>query len=133
MIPVVAACCINDGRVLLQSRKLDKNWREFWNFPGGKINSGETLEEGLAREIDEELSVGIVTSRLIHAQVNQFAHYTDSFLVLFYEVRLAEYPPEGIDSIGNSLRWIPFDELCNFKVLGGTTEALHKLRSLVSV
>ncbi len=50
MIPVVAACIIDDGRVLLQSRKLDKNYREFWNFPGGKVEPGETLEEALARE-----------------------------------------------------------------------------------
>ena len=48
MIPVVAACCINDGRVLLQSRKLDKSYREFFNFPGGKVEVGETLEEALA-------------------------------------------------------------------------------------
>ncbi len=133
MIPVVAACIINEGYALLQSRKLDKNYREFWNFPGGKVKTGETLEEALAREINEELGAIVLTSQLIHAQVNKFTHYTDSFLVLFYEVRLAVYPPEGIDSIGNSLRWIPFGELHNFKVIDGTREALQKLRQLVSV
>lgn len=57
MIEVVCAVILKDGRVLACQRPLDKNEGGKWEFPGGKIETGESPEEALVREIQEELGV----------------------------------------------------------------------------
>lgn len=60
-IEVVAAIIKNDNKILCTQRDVSKNEEVSfkWEFPGGKIESGETQEEALAREIKEELNIDI--------------------------------------------------------------------------
>lgn len=51
-----------DGRVLLNSRPEGKPYAGYWEFPGGKVEEGETVHEALARELDEELGIELVES-----------------------------------------------------------------------
>ena len=62
-IVLVAACALidADGRVLLAQRPEGKTLAGLWEFPGGKVEPGETPEETLIRELKEEL--GIVVKR----------------------------------------------------------------------
>ena len=53
-IKVVAAILIEDGRFFATQRGYG-NWKDWWEFPGGKVEAGETPEEALVREIKEEL------------------------------------------------------------------------------
>lgn len=63
---VVAAAIINHrGRVLMQRRPLDKQDGGLWEFPGGKIESGESAQGALVREIAEELGLVIVARDLM--------------------------------------------------------------------
>ena len=57
-INVVAAIIIKDGSLFATQRGYGE-WKDWWEFPGGKIEQGETLEEALKREIREELSTEI--------------------------------------------------------------------------
>ena len=63
-IPVVAAVIRRGGKVLLASRPADKP-PAGWEFPGGKIESGETAGEALVRELAEELDVRVVPGELL--------------------------------------------------------------------
>jgi 8-oxo-dGTP diphosphatase len=60
MIRVTAAVIERDGRVLIARRRAEDRFGGVWEFPGGKLEPGETPEEGLRREIDEELGMKIV-------------------------------------------------------------------------
>ena len=60
LIDVVAAVIVHDGRVLACRRAPGKNAAGLWEFPGGKVEPGESAEEALVREIREELGVGIL-------------------------------------------------------------------------
>ena len=64
MIRVTAAVLRKDGLILIARRKKGKHMGNKWEFPGGKIDPGETPEECLARELDEEFS--------IRARIGQF-------------------------------------------------------------
>lgn len=62
----VSAAIIHDdeGRIFATQRGYGE-WKDYWEFPGGKIEPGETPEEALRREINEELNVGIDIKRLV--------------------------------------------------------------------
>jgi 8-oxo-dGTP diphosphatase len=60
MVPVVAVALIaQDRRVLLQRRREDREFGGLWEFPGGKIEAGESPESALLREVAEELGIAL--------------------------------------------------------------------------
>ena len=67
MLEVVAAALIApDGRILLQRRRADRQHGGLWEFPGGKLEAGETALHGLIRELDEELGVPLAAGDLVN-------------------------------------------------------------------
>ena len=79
LIKVTCAIILDKGKVLaaLRSRQMCQSWK--WEFPGGKIDEGETAEECVRREIDEELSVQIS----IHHKLTPVVHsYPDKTIEL---------------------------------------------------
>ncbi|GAB3581918.1 (deoxy)nucleoside triphosphate pyrophosphohydrolase [Leifsonia lichenia] len=70
-LEVVAAVVVRDGRVLACRRAPGKDAAGLWEFPGGKVEAGETPETALVREIREELGVGIRVGGLIDRSVTQ--------------------------------------------------------------
>jgi 8-oxo-dGTP diphosphatase len=63
-IEVVAAVILHEGRIFATQRGYGE-WKDWWEFPGGKMESGETPEEALKREIQEELATDIRVDDLI--------------------------------------------------------------------
>ena len=79
----VAACALidADGRVLLAQRPAGKSMAGLWEFPGGKIEAGETPEQSLIRELEEEL--GIVVKEACLAPLTFASHsYPDFHLLM---------------------------------------------------
>jgi 8-oxo-dGTP diphosphatase len=65
MIPVTAAVIEQDGALLIARRKPEDRFGGVWEFPGGKVEEGETPEEGLQREILEELGLEVEIGRAL--------------------------------------------------------------------
>ena len=63
-INVVAAIIIQDGKLFATQRGYGE-WKDWWEFPGGKIESGETQKDALKREIREELATEINVGKLL--------------------------------------------------------------------
>ena len=93
-----------DGRVLLAQRPEGKSMAGLWEFPGGKVDEGETPEAALVRELKEELGLDITESCL--APFTFASHLYDDFHLLMplYICRVWEGMPQGLE--GQSLTWV---------------------------
>ncbi len=105
-ILLVAACALvdADGRVLLAQRPEGKTLAGLWEFPGGKVEPGETPEETLIRELDEEL--GIRTKVACLAPLTFASHTYDDFHLLMplYVCRRFEGTAHGRE--GQAIKWV---------------------------
>ncbi|KQT85875.1 8-oxo-dGTP diphosphatase MutT [Aurantimonas sp. Leaf443] len=105
-IVLVVACALvdADGRILLAERPAGKTLAGLWEFPGGKLEPGETPEEALVRELREEL--GIETKVPCLAPLTFASHSYDDFHLLMplYVCRRYEGTPRSNE--GQRLKWV---------------------------
>ena len=88
-----------DGRVLLAQRPEGKSMAGLWEFPGGKVEAGETPEAALIRELGEELAINTAESCL--APLSFVSHAYDDFhlLMLVYVCRKWKGTPQPVDGV----------------------------------
>ena len=115
-INVVCAVIVNKGRIFACQRGYGE-WKDWWEFPGGKIESGETPEEALQREIREELSINIAIDRHLttvdydypdfHLTMHSYlCHLKDDIQPLLLEHEAARWL--GKDNL-EEVKWLPAD------------------------
>jgi 8-oxo-dGTP diphosphatase len=121
-IVVVAAVIERDGKFLVARRLKDTHLAGLWEFPGGKVDRGETLEEALRREITEELGTGITDARTIFHTAHS---YPERIVELyFYRAGLSDEPRP---LLGQELRWISRDEFALLEFPPADAELIHGL------
>ena len=105
----VAAGALIDaaGRVLVAQRPEGGSLAGLWEFPGGKIEAGETPEAALARELTEELGLAIGQQEPLGFVSHGYANF--HLVMLLFAVRDWAGTPEG--RLGQRLQWLPADAL----------------------
>jgi 8-oxo-dGTP diphosphatase len=122
----VAAAVIarGDGHVLLAQRPPGKAYAGYWEFPGGKLEAGETPERALVRELREEL--GIVVRRASPWIVQEFVYPHAHVELNFFRVRAFDGEPVGHD--GQAFAWQDPHALTVSPMLPANTRVLAALR-----
>ena len=104
---VTAAVIEVGGRLLVTRRQGGVHLEGYWEFPGGKVERGESDEASLVREIREELDAAVEVRHLILAVSHA---YQDRTVELhFYSCNLVGRPPRPL--LGQEIRWVTREEL----------------------
>lgn len=90
-IQIVAAVIERaDRRLLIGQRRRDDSSPLKWEFPGGKVESGESLEEALERELREELDARLLRAVAISRVEHQYEGRTDALSITFFAAEIAD-------------------------------------------
>lgn len=115
MINVVAGIIYRDhGKFLIAQRNLNKNQGGLWEFPGGKLEPGETCEENLALEIREEMAADIEVFECVGENIH---HYPEKDIrLMFYEAKLLSEDVTLLEH--EDCRWITREDKDKFEFAG---------------
>ena len=126
----VAAGILRDarGRILIAERVGGGPFQGMWEFPGGKIDYGESPEQALARELAEELGIELLAvERFMHLEHD----YPDrSLSIQFFLVLDWKYEPAGLE--GQALRWVTAAGLADEDILPADAPAIEALQQMAS-
>ena len=115
-IVLVAACALidEDGRVLLTRRPEGKPMAGLWEFPGGKIDAGETPEAALVRELREELGITVQPKCLAPLTFASHAYETFHLLMPLFICRRWEGDVEALE--GQEIAWVRSAKLQSYEM-----------------
>ena len=124
-IPVAVGLLIRDGFVLMGERRPGKVYPLHWEFPGGKIEHGETPIEALARELREELNIEMVDGQFWYSETASYSN-GETYYIEYYLVR--EWGGDIVNSEFRSVKWISDETLPMLQHLSGNANILARLQ-----
>lgn len=122
-IDVSAALIFHNGRLLITRRHADSHLGGLWEFPGGKLEAGETFEQCLVREIREELGIEIGVGELFEEITHAYEEKT--VRLKFFICELIRGEPKALGCA--AFEWIRKNELANYKFPAADAQLLKKL------
>jgi len=124
MIGVVAAILEREGQILICRRRPEQSHPLQWEFPGGKVEEGETTGQALARELEEEL--GITGAAGSEIRSYDYAYPGKRPITLFF-FQVHSYQGEPHNLIFQEMRWVPPARLAEFDFVEGDREFIRGL------
>jgi len=126
-IRVVSAVIEQNGRYLITQRRAAAVLPLAWEFPGGRVEAGESDNEALRREVRHRIGVDVEPGKLISFVSHPYERYVvDLFL---YECRLVEGTPESVNV--NDFRWVTSAEFDQYRFTPADEASMSKLLGLV--
>ena len=116
MVQVVAAIIERGGSILICQRTREQSHALKWEFPGGKVEPGETAEAALARELEEELGVSGAQGHEIRRY--EFAYPGRNAIELIFS-RVTHFEGEPRNLIFEDMRWVARERLGEFDFVEG--------------
>ena len=130
VVLVVAVALIDiDGRVLLARRPEGKPMAGLWEFPGGKVQDGETPEAALIRELKEELGIDVTESCLSPFTFASHRYPDFHLLMPLYVCRVWE--GEARPGEGQALKWVRIERLGDYAMPPADVPLVAMLRDLL--
>jgi 8-oxo-dGTP diphosphatase len=121
---VAAALILRGEEVLICQRRPDQPMALKWEFPGGKIESGETPKQALARELDEELGIDADVGPLVtHTRHT----YRSGGAVDLQFFAVHAFRGEVTNRIFHDVRWIPLRDLTSYDFLAADRDLIRDL------
>ena len=112
MKQVTAAIIIEDGKILITRRGPNEKLPGYWEFPGGKQEDSESLQECLGRELKEELNVSVIVGEERFRSEYHYSH--GSFELIALEATIISGEIEL--SVHDAAEWVPIIDLDGYKL-----------------
>ena len=109
-IKVTAAIIKEKGKILIARRKQTKHLGGLWEFPGGKIEKGETPEECLSRELNEEFGIKVEVGEFILSNIHKYDRGTINLMAFHTNYLSGTFNLIDHDKI----KWIDYNEISKF-------------------
>ena len=121
---VAAALIVRGGEVLIGQRRPDQPMALLWEFPGGKIEAGESPEQALARELDEELGIRATIGPRVTRVRHNYRHGGAVDLQFF---AVHEFAGEIVGRIYKQVRWVKLNDLPSYEFLAADRKLIRDL------
>ncbi|MGO9777991.1 MAG: (deoxy)nucleoside triphosphate pyrophosphohydrolase [Terracidiphilus sp.] len=121
---VAAALIVRGGEVLIGQRRPDQPMALLWEFPGGKIETGESPEQALVRELDEELGIHATIGPRVTRVRHNYRHGGAVDLQFF---AVHEFAGEIESRIYQQVRWVRLEELSDYEFLAADRGLIRDL------
>ena len=122
-INVVAGIIINQNKILIGKRKDKDIGGGKWEFPGGKIEVGETNSEALERELYEELGISVKIGKELMNYEHVFK--TTVYNITFMEI--TDYEGEIYNNAHSEIKWVKFSNLPEYDFISGDDRFIQSL------
>ena len=122
-INVVAGIIINQNKILIGKRKDKDIGGGKWEFPGGKIEVGETNSEALERELNEELGI----SAKIGKELMNYEHVFKTTIYNITFMEIIDYEGEICNNAHSEIKWVKFSNLAEYDFISGDDRFIQSL------
>jgi 8-oxo-dGTP diphosphatase len=129
LLVVAAALLRKDGRILLQKRPDGRSMAGLWEFPGGKLEDGETPESALVREVTEELAITVDSANLMPACFASASVDDRPLLLMLYICTVWEGEPVAVES--PELGWFSINEMTGLPMPPADIPLIDLLKKLI--
>ena len=128
---IVASIAIIDAndQILIAKRPNKKHLSGFWEFPGGKVEKGESPENALVREVKEELNIDINNKCIAPLTFSEFNYEKFHLLLLLYVCRRWEGEPMSMEK--NEIKWVKVNTLRQYKMPPADDSLIYCLQDLL--
>lgn len=126
MRTVVAALITQDRKLLICQRKHTGPFPLLWEFPGGKVEPGESAADALARELREELGVTAAVGEEVYRTRHRYPEMRDDLLLIFFRARLAG-GASPVNLAFERFEWADLSALPQYDFLPADSELIRRL------
>ena len=126
MVEVVAALIWDNNKFMICQRSAHKARALLWEFVGGKVEPGETKEQALIRECQEELAVTLSVGDVFMDVVHEYPDIT--IRLTLFNATIAEGIPQKLEH--NDIQWITPEEIPNYNFCPADEEILEKITTV---
>lgn len=117
----------SEGKILIALRSVDTDHGGLWEFPGGKVEAGETVYQALVRELREEIGIEVLAAKLFMQVDHQYPH--KHVLLDVWRVEKFSGEPRACEQQGR-VQWVAAAELSNF-TFPAAAEAIIKSHNML--
>ena len=122
---IAAGIIINNGQILVCQRKKGSYYELKWEFPGGKAEENEIIEDCLVRELKEELNIEISIYSLFHIQKHK---YPDGFEFEIHFFNITNFSGEVHNNVFEKIEWAVMSDLESYDFLEADKDILQMLK-----
>lgn len=127
---IVHSLIMNRGKILILKRVKEDNLKDYWDFPGGKLEDGEQPAQGASREIREETGLRVKNLRLFFCRSNIDTRKNTQFITLIFFGEI-ESDPQRITLCRrehSEFKWIKLNESSDYQVVNFVRECVPYLK-----